>query len=55
MIHVSFSVVVSFLFVIICLVAALALFESKETPNDVTAKVTSRSDFAVLMVKIVIL
>ena len=53
--HASFSVVVSFVFVIICLVAAIALYESKESPNDVSAKITSRADFGVLIVKIVIL
>ncbi len=53
--HASFAIVVSFVFVIICLVAAIALFETKESPNDVCAKVTSRPDFTVLIVKIVIL
>ena len=53
--HCSFAIVVSFVFVIICLVAAIALFETKESPNDVCAKVTSRPDFTVLIVKIVIL
>jgi hypothetical protein len=53
--HASFAVVVSFVFVSICLVAAIALFETKESPNDVSAKVTSGPDFAVLIVKIVIL
>jgi hypothetical protein len=53
--HSSFSVVVSFVFVIICLIAAIALYESKESPNDISAKVTSRADFGVLIVKIVIL
>jgi hypothetical protein len=53
--HSSFAVFVSFIFVIICLIAALALYESKESPNDVSAKVSSRADFGVLIVKIVIL
>lgn len=53
--HSSFAVGVSFVFVIICLVAAIALFETKESVNDVCAKVTSRPDFAVLIVKIVLL
>ena len=53
--HASFSVAVSVVFVSICLVAAIALFETKESPNDVCAKVTSRPDFVVLIVKIVIL
>ena len=53
--HSSFAVAVSFVFVIICLIAALALFETKESPNDVCAKVTSRPDFAVLVVKLVLL
>lgn len=53
--HASFAVAVSFIFVIICLIAAVALYESKETQNDISAKVTSRADFGVLIVKIVIL
>ena len=43
------------MFIIICLVAAIALFETKQSPNDICAKVTSRPDFAVLIVKIVML
>ena len=53
--HSSFAVAVSFVFVIICLIAALALFETKESPNDVCAKVSSRPDFTVLVVKLLIL
>ncbi len=53
--HSSFAVAVSFVFVIICLIAALALFETKESPNDVCAKVSSRPDFVVLVVKLLIL
>lgn len=55
LLHTSFAIAVSFVFIIICLIAALALFETKESPNDVCAKVTSRPDFTVLVVKIIIL
>lgn len=53
--HASIAIFVSFVFVIICLIAAIALYESQESPNDISAKVSSRADFTVLIVKIVIL
>ena len=52
MLHVSFAVIVSFVFLIICLIASVALFESRETHNDFGPKVTSRPDFTLLLVKV---
>jgi len=48
------AVVFSFVFLGICLVCALGLFESKESNKDVGSKVSSRPDFALLLLKTVL-
>lgn len=55
LLHASVSIVVSFVFILICLVAANALFESKESINDIGSKVSSKADFNYLIMKIILL
>lgn len=51
--HAIVAVVASFVFLGICFVCALGLFESKESNKDVGSKVSSRPDFALLLLKMV--
>ena len=53
--HSAIAVVVSLVFLGICLVCSIGLFESKESTKDVGSKVSSRPDFALLLLKVVIL
>lgn len=53
--HAIVAVIVSFVFLAICLVCALGLFESKESPKDVGSKVSSRPDFGLLLLKTIVL
>ena len=53
--HASLGIVISVVFLAICLICALSLYESKESQKNVAAKVSSRADFGLLIAKTVIL
>jgi hypothetical protein len=52
-IHALLGIMVSVTFVIICLVVSLTYFESKPEPHNHSARVNSRSDFFMLVAKII--
>jgi hypothetical protein len=52
-IHVIFSVIVSVLFVFICLIVQLTYYETKSSTQNQTAKRSSRSDVFMLICKII--
>ena len=43
-IHATFSIVVSSIFIIISLIVSLTYFESKSASHDISARVNSRAD-----------
>ena len=51
-IHALLGIVVSVTFVSICLVVSLTYFESKPEPHNHSARVNARSDFFLLVAKI---
>lgn len=51
-IHATFSIVVSFIFIIISMIVALTYFESKSSSHDISARVNSRSDVFIILMKI---
>lgn len=52
-IHATFSMVVSFIFIIISLIVSLTYFESKNSSHDTSARVNSRADVFIVFMKIV--
>lgn len=55
LIHASFAIVISFFFITICLLVSLTFFESRTTTNDPMAKVNSRADVFLILIKISIM
>ena len=53
-IHASFSIIITFIFVTIAIVVALNYFESRITSNDPTARSNSRADVCFIINKIVL-
>jgi len=54
-IHASFAIIVSIIFVMIAFVVSLTYFESRSTSNDLAAKVTSRADVYIVIMKTILL
>jgi len=54
-IHATFSIVVSSVFIIISLVVALTYFESKSASHDISARVNSRADVFIILMKIILI
>jgi hypothetical protein len=54
-IHATFALVVSFIFIIISLVVALTYFDSQSTSHDISARVNSRSDVFFIGLKITLI
>jgi hypothetical protein len=52
-IHAVFSIVVSIIFIILCLIIQLTYFETKSTSQNYAAKSNSKSDVIMLVVKII--
>ena len=55
LIHASFSIVVSTIFIIISLIVSLTYFESKSASHDISARVNSRADVFIIFLKIVLI
>jgi hypothetical protein len=54
-IHACFAIVISIIFILIAFVVSLTYFESRSTSNDLTAKVTSRADVYIVIMKTILL
>ena len=54
-IHGTFAVVVSFIFIIISLVVGLTYFDSQSTSHDISARVNSRADIHFIAMKIILI
>jgi len=54
-IHACFAIIVSIIFILISLVVSLTYFESRSTSNDLAAKVTSRADVFIVVMKTILL
>lgn len=54
-IHASFAIIISIIFILIALVVSLTYFESRSTSNDLAAKVTSRADVFIVVMKTILL
>jgi hypothetical protein len=54
-IHACFAVIVSIIFILISFVVSLTYFESRSTSNDLAAKVTSRADVFIVIMKTILL
>jgi hypothetical protein len=54
-IHATFSFVVSFIFIIISLIVSLTYFESKSASHDISARVNSRADVVIIIMKIILI
>lgn len=54
-IHASFAIVISIIFIMISTVVSLTYFESRSTSNDLAAKVTSRADVFIVIMKTILL
>lgn len=54
-IHSVFAIVVSIIFIVISVVVSLTYFESRATSNDLAAKVTSRADVFIVVMKTILL
>ena len=53
-IHATFSIVVSFTFIIICLIVSLTYFDTQGSSHDISARVNSRADVFVVLLKIIL-
>ena len=53
-IHATFSIVVSFVFIIICLIVSLTYFDTQSGSHDISARVNSRADVFVVLLKIIL-
>ena len=54
-IHACFAIIVSIIFILIAIVVSLTYFESRSTSNDLAAKVTSRADVFIVIMKTILL
>lgn len=54
-IHATFAIIVSILFILMAFVISLTYFESRSTSNDLAAKVTSRADVFIVIMKTILL
>jgi len=54
-IHATFAILVSIIFIVIAHVVSLTYFESRSTSNDLAAKVTSRADVFIVIMKTILL
>jgi hypothetical protein len=54
-IHASFSIVVSFIFIVIAIIVSLTYFESKGASHDISARVNSRADVFIILMKITLI
>jgi len=54
-IHASFALVVSLIFIFISVVVALTFFDNQSTSNDISAKVNSRADVFFISMKIILI
>jgi fumarate reductase subunit D len=54
-IHACFAIIVSIIFILIAIVVSLTYFESRSTSNDLAAKVTSRADVFIVVMKTILL
>ena len=53
-IHATFSFVVSFIFMIICIIVSLTYFDSQSASHDITSRVNSRADVFLISLKIIL-
>jgi len=54
-IHAAFAIVISIIFIVISGVVAMTYFESRSTSNDLVAKVTSRADIFIVIMKTILM
>jgi hypothetical protein len=54
-IHACFAIIVSVIFILIAFVVSLTYYESRSTSNDLAAKVTSRADVFIVIMKTILL
>ena len=54
-IHACFAIIVSIIFILIAFVVSLTYYESRSTSNDLAAKVTSRADVFIVIMKTILL
>ena len=54
-IHGAFAIVISIIFILLPFVVSLTYFESRSTSNDLAAKVTSRADVFLIIMKTILL
>ena len=54
-IHAVFAIIISIIFILIAFVVSMTYFESRSTSNDLAAKVTSRADVFIVIMKTILL
>ena len=53
-IHSTFAIVVAVIFIAICLVVSLTFFDSNSNSHDISARINSRADVYVVVMKIIL-